>query len=263
MRALFTTLALLGVLAAGGVAAATAANPEVPEETAVSLLLKYKAQEKTLAKAEKLLKKHQAAGAEASLRQCLEGVPEHYEAHYLLALLAGDRLDYPAALGHMERAEAELDRLAGLCRAWQGEHARKETANRELVSGAAQKTMVTSPCATNSTRIDTARLDRERGITRGSGLTPLDPRRFEIPADWHFAHGNFLYKSRRWSEAAEHYRWAVDRDSKLAAAWNNLLSALLLAGQGPEARAMLNRAVQAGVDLNPELRRAVEAAAPR
>lgn len=246
-----------------GAAVAAAPGAEVPEETAVSLMLKYKAQEKTLAQAEKLLKKHRAAEAEASLGQCLEALPEHYGAHYLLALLAAEHSDYPAAIGHMERAEAEMGRLGGLCRAWQEEHAREETADRELVSGAAQETMVTSPCAANSTRIDTGKLDRERGIAKGAGMAPLDPRRFEVPASWHFAHGNFLYKSRRWGEAAACYRQAVERDPLLAPAWNNLLGALLLAGQGGEARAMLERAVQAKVELNPELRRAVEAAAPR
>jgi len=263
MRNICPIILLCGLLAAGGVPAVAAESTPAGEETAVSLLLKYKAQEKTLAKAEKLLKKRQETGAEASLRRCLEGVPEHYEAHYLLALLAAERSDFAAALGHMERAESELERLAGLCRAWQIEHAREETADRELVSGAAQGSMITSPCATNSTRIDTGRLDRERGVSKGSGLAPLDPRRFEIPPGWHFAHGNFLYKSRRWSEAAARYRLAVERDPLLVAAWNNLLGALLLAGQGGEARRMLERAVQAGVDLNPELRRAVAAAAPR
>jgi tetratricopeptide (TPR) repeat protein len=263
MRPICPIVLICGILAAGGVAALAAQSSPAGEETAVSLLLKYKAQEKTLARAEKLLKKRQAAGAEAGLRQCLQGVPEHYQAHYLLALLAAERNDFAAALGHMDRAESELERLSGLCRAWQEEHAREQTADRELVSGAAQESMITSPCATNSTRIDTARLDRERGVGKGSGLAPLDPRRFEIPAGWHFAHGNFLYKSRRWSEAAARYRRAVEQDPLLVAAWNNLLSALLLAGQGGEARLMLERAAQAGVDLNPELRRAVEAAAPR
>ena len=40
-------------------------------------------------------------------------------------------------------------------------------------------------------------------------------------------------------------------------------SALLLAGQGGEARAALERAVQAKVELNPQLRREVEATAAR
>ncbi len=247
----------------GAAAAEKPASPDVPAETAVSLMLKYKAQEKTLAQAEKLLKKHRATNAEARLGKCLEAVPEHYGAHYLLALLAGERGDYPAAVRHMERGEAEMGRLGDLCRAWQEEHAREETADRELVSGAAQETMVTSPCASNSTRVDIGKLDRERGIARGAGLAPLDPRRFEVPAAWHFAHGNFLYKSRRWAEAAARYRLAVERDPLLAAAWNNLLGSLLLAGRGEEARAMLERAAQAKVELNPELRRAVEAAAPR
>jgi tetratricopeptide (TPR) repeat protein len=264
MRAFYMTMALLGMLAAGGMAAAAVANPDVPEETAVSLLLKYKAQEKPLAKAEKLLKKHQAAEAEASLRQCLKGVPEHYEAHYLLARMAADRQDYTAALGHMERAEAELDRLAGLCRAWQEEHAREETAERELVSGDATKaSTIQSLCRAAHGKVDTGSMDREAGIAPVSSLAPLNPKRFEIPASYLFVHGNFLFKSRRWPEAATRYRQAVERDPRLAAAWNNLLSALLLAGQNGEARATLDRAVQAGVQLNPDLRRAVEAAAPR
>lgn len=264
MRTIFLILVVLGVLVAGGVPAVAVENPGAGEETAVGLLLKYKAQEKTLVKAEKLLKKHQAAGAEASLLKCLEGIPEHYEAHYLLALMEAERGGYPAAISHMERAEAELERLAGLCRAWQEEHARDETVERELVSGEATKeSAIQSNCRAAGSKVDTGLLDREAGIAPVSGLAPLDPRRFEIPAAYFFAHGNFLFKSRRWPEAAARYRLAVERDPRLAAAWNNLLSALLLAGQGDEARSWLERAGQAGVDVNPGLRREVEKVAPR
>ena len=261
MRTLGLTIILLGWIAVGAMPAAGGESRTAGEETAVSRMLQYKACEKDLARAVKLLKKRQAAGAEESLRQCLRAVPEHGEAHFLLAQVLAERGDHLGAVGHMERAEAEMARMAGLCRSWQEENSRQETAARELVSGEAQDTMIKSPCAANSTKIDTGRLDRERGIAAGPRLAPLDPRRFEVPAAWHFAHGNFLYKSRRWSEAAARYRLAVERDPSLAVAWNNLLSALLLAERGEEARNELQRAVQAGADLNPELRRAVEATA--
>jgi tetratricopeptide (TPR) repeat protein len=152
-----------------------------------------------------------------------------------------------------------MEHMAGLCRSWQEEDAREETAERELVSGDALETMVKSPCAANSTKIDTGRLDRERGIAGGARLEPLDPLRFAIPAGWHFAHGNYLYKLRRWNDAAARYRLAIESDPRLAVAWNNLLSALLLAERGEEARGELQRALQAGAVLNPELRQAVEA----
>jgi len=262
MRNRSLIILLCGILAAGAVAAAE--GPEVPEETAVSLLLKYKAQEKTLAKSQKLMKKHQAATAEASLMQCLENVPEHYEAHYLLALLAAERGDYPAAVGHMERAEAEMERLAGLCRTWQKQNASEETAERELVSGdATRASTIQSLCQAAHSKVDTGLMDEAAGVAPVTGPKPFDPKRFEVPAGYFFVHGNFLYKSRRWPEAAARYRLAVERDPRLAAAWNNLLSALLLAGQSGEARAMLEQAVQAKIKLNPGLRQAVEAAAPR
>jgi tetratricopeptide (TPR) repeat protein len=263
MRTIFLTLAVLGVLAAGGAPAAAAENPGPGGETAVSLLLKYKAQEKKLAMARKLLHRQQKTRAEASLLTCLEGVPEHYEAHYLLALLAAERGEFTAAIGHMERTEAELERLAGLCRARQEEHAPEETAERELVSGEATKeSAIQSNCRAAGSKVDTGLLDREVGIAPVSGRAPLDPRRFEIPAAYLFAHGNFLFKSRRWPEAAARYRLAVKSDPRLAAAWNNLLSALLLAGQGDEARSWLERAGQAGVNVNPGLRLEVEKTAP-
>ena len=261
MRALSATILLLIFLRAGAVPAPGGADPQGGEETAVQRLLKYKSCEKELARAVKLLKKRQAAAAEASLLKCLQAVPEHYEAHFLLAGTAAERGDHPGAIQHMERAESEMEHMAGLCRSWQEENARAETAERELVSGEALDTMVKSPCAANSTKIDTGRLDRERGIAAGSRLAPLDPRRFAVPAGWHFAHGNYLYKLRRWGEAAARYRLAVERDPRLAVAWNNLLSALLLAERGEEARGELQRALQAGAVLNPELRRAIEATA--
>jgi Tfp pilus assembly protein PilF len=263
MRASFVTVFLLFFLLAAAVPAVGGPGPDGGEETAVARMLKYKVCEKDLARAVKLLKKRQSADAEASLQKCLQLVPEHCEARFLLAQMAAERGDYAAAVGHMQQAEAEMERLAGLCRSWQAEYAREETAERELVSGDAQDSMIKSPCAANSTKIDTGRLDRERGIASASGLAPLDPRRFEIPAAWHFAHGNFLYKTRRWGDAAAHYRLALERDPRLAAAWNNLLSALMLAGQAGEARGELQRALQAGVELNPELRRAVEAGGTR
>lgn len=264
MRIIFLMLSTLGVLAAGWVPAAAAETPGAGRETAVSLLLKYKAQEKVLAKARKLLQRRLTTRAEANLLMCLENVPEHYEAHYLLGHVAAERGEFPAAIGHMERAEAEMERLAGLCRDWQAQYARGETAERELVSGESTKaSAIQSNCWASSSTVDTGRLDRAAGIVPHSGLAPLDPKRFEIPAAYFFDHGNFLFKSRRWPEAAAHYRLAVERDPHLAAAWNNLLSALLLAGQGEEARAWLERSNQAGVDVNPELRRKVETAAPR
>ena len=263
MRKSFIFFAIWAMLAAGVLRASEAEGAEGGEETAVGVMLKYKAQEKTLAKARKLLQRRQTSRGQAGLLECLQGVPGHYEAHYLLAHLAADRGDFAEAVARMERVEAEMDRLAGLCRAWQEEHAREETADRELVSGASQRSLITSPCASNSTRVDIGRLNRERGIANGSGLSPLDPRRFEVPAAYFFEHGNFLFKSRLWSEAAARYRLAVERDPGLVAAWNNLLSSLMLAGQGDEARDWLERAVQAGVDVNPGLRSTVETAAPR
>lgn len=264
MRNICLIIWICGIMAAGGAVAAVSASPDAGEETAVTLLLKYKAQEKTLAKARKLLKKHQATGAEANLMKCLETVPEHYEAHYLLALVAAERGEFASAVGHMERAESEMGRLAGLCRDWQKQNAREETAERELVSGDATKAnMIPSLCRAAQSKVDTGLMDQEAGVAPVSGPAPFDPVRFEVPAAYFFAHGNFLFKSRRWPEAAARYRLAVERDPRLAAAWNNLLSALLLAGQSGEARSMLERAVQAKVELNPELRRTVEAAAPR
>jgi tetratricopeptide (TPR) repeat protein len=263
MRTLFVTVLLMIFMGSGALPASGDGPAEAGEETAVGRTLKYKSCEKDLARAVKLLKKRQAVDAEASLRHCLKAVPEHYEAHFLLAQVAAERSDYAAAVDHMRQAEAEMERMAGLCRAWQAENQREETAERELVSGEAQDTMIKSPCAANSTKIDTGSLDRERGIASRSRLAPLDPRRFEVPAAWHFAHGNFLYKSRHWTDAAACYRLAVERDPRLGAAWNNLLSALLLAGQAEDARRELQRALQAGAGLNPELRRAVETGAVR
>jgi pentatricopeptide repeat protein len=263
MKKSFVFFAIGVLLAAGALQAAGADSAGSGDETAVSVMLKYKAQEKTLAKARKLLQRRQTSQGEAGLLECLQSVPGHYEAHYLLAHLAADRGEFPAAVSHMERAEAEMDRLAGLCRAWQEEHDREETADRELVSGASQESLITSPCAANSTRVDIGRLNRERGIAKGPALAPLDPRRFDVPAAYLFEHGNFLFKSRLWAEAAARYRLAVERDPGLAGAWNNLLSSLMLAGQVNEARDWLGRAVQAGVEVNSELRRTVETAAPR
>lgn len=248
---------LLGLLAAGGAAGNV---PAEKAETAVSRLLLYKAQEKGLARARRDLQRGQTTRAAAGLRTILAALPGHYEANVLLAGVEAGGGGFAAAVEHMERAEAELDRLAALCRAWQEQHARDETMERELVSGEAQATMIQSSCRLAGSKVDTGALDRAAGVEGGAAPAPLDLRRFEVPAAYHFLHGNYLFRLRRWLEAAARYRLAVGRDPHLAGAWNNLLGALLNAGQGAEARLCLDQAVQAGVELNPDLRRAVEAA---
>lgn len=192
------------------------------------------------------------------LATCLEQIPDHFGAHFLMARMAYAGGDFSGALAHLERAEwslAELDRRfqdrAALLKAHIAAAEREAQANLD-----ATLARVSDPTGCSAPVL--AALDRQvqEQQARKSPLQAQDSP-YTIPAEYHFLHGNALWRLGQRSAAQGQYRLAIRTDPTHGNAWNNLIALHLEAGDAAQARAELARAEGAGVALSAALREAV------
>ncbi|WP_257309361.1 tetratricopeptide repeat protein [Geothrix fuzhouensis] len=168
---------------------------------------------------------HHFKEARRLLEPCLSQVPDHFEAHYLLARMAYEDRDFEGALSHLDRSErslAELDRkyrdeIAALAAQAEAE----EVATQSSLDNLYARGVDPSGCSANLFQVKQSHL---AFLEAKKGNIYKSENPFEIPADYHFLHGNCLYRLGRKGEAMARYRLAVRQDRAHANAWNNLIS---------------------------------------
>lgn len=196
------------------------------------------------------------------LEPCLIQVPDHFEAHYLLARMAYEDRDFAGALSHLERSErslAELDRkyrdeLAAQAAQAEAEKLATQSSLDNLYARGADP----SGCSAILFQVKQSHLAYLEA-KKGNIYNSENP--FETPADYHFLHGNCLYRLGRKDEAMAQYRLVVRQDRAYTNAWNNLISIQWEARAYAEARADLDRAEAAHVAIRSDLKKAVLAGA--
>lgn len=241
----------------------------VPSQSATapddaSLLQRYAGYRSAILEARRFVNQRQFLEARRTLQPCLAALPDHWEAHFLLAQMAYEEKKAEESLAHVETAERSLLKLN------QHHHAALEAAKarEEALEAALQNSLA---------QLDSAGLDphgcmggefiarqhalndQRQKLGRASDETPSQP----IPAELHLLHGNCLYRLKRFDEAKEIYQLAIQMDPLAPYAWNNLIGLYLESGEPGLAKAWLSRAMHARVTLRPELIKAVrEKAAP-
>jgi tetratricopeptide (TPR) repeat protein len=225
----------------------------------ISIFQRYRGLDNRMDEATRAVAARQFPEARRLLEACLKGIPDHYEAHFLLARMAYDGRDFAKALAHVEQAEhslAELDRRY-----------RKEMAELVAQDAAEEQATQDSLSELNSRGVDPTGCSANLYLVKNSHIAYLELKKghlferqnpFDIPADFHFLHGNCLYRLGRLTEALGQYRQTVKQDPAHANAWTNLIAMLLETHDLPQARAELARAEAAHITLRPDLRKAVQ-----
>jgi Tfp pilus assembly protein PilF len=220
----------------------------------------YKALDPMIGKAYKALKAQRFDEARGILKPCLEQIPDHFEAHYFLALDFEGR-NYASALQHLDTSERTLRLLEKDYSAQVAEmKARAEAAEREAQDNLNNALSHTSdPTGGAAKQIAGLKMDLKVSTANGSPVQGLQ-NPYEVPADYLFLRGNVLLRLGQRDEARQSYRRAVIADKTHANAWNNLVALGFGAKDFAGAAADLAKAEAAGVVIRPELKKAVLAA---
>lgn len=224
----------------------------------VSLFRRYHGLEPQIDRARKALEAGRVAEAHKLLEPCLKAMPDHYEAHFLLARIAyGDR-DYQGVLLHLDIAERSLNDL--------DRRYRTELADRKARDLAEEQAFASSLDNLGALGVDPTACSGYLYRDKQKALDNLEAKKghlrdgsegFGIPADYRYLRGNALYRQGRRPEALAAFQLTLATDPGHANAWNNLLALRLETHDLAAARADLAKAEAAGVEIRPALKQAL------
>jgi len=249
------------VLAAAGVALVAADSGDL------SIFRRYQALDARILEARQALGERRFPDALQLLEPCLQKIPDHFEAHFLLAQMAYEHRDYAGALAHVEISERSL---AALDRQYHD-----QLADLKAQDAAEEQAMQASLDELTARGGDPTGCSAQLFTLKRSALQFLDAKKgqlyhqdtpFAVPAAYRLLHGNCLYRLGQPAGAIAQYRLSIEADPRQPDAWNNLLALLLETGDRAGAQAELAKAEAVHVAVRPALKQAVltaPAASPR
>lgn len=196
--------------------------------------------------------------AKRLLDPVLKEVPDHAEAHFLLATMAYQGRDFAGALGHIETSERSLEDLGRRYAAVMAKMKADDQEDARMTQDSLNNLVDAGYDSINDILDDKRRHLKELEEKNGSLLSR--EATFAVPSVYSFLHGNCLYRLGRPAEAAAQYRLAVQSDPKNAKAWNNLVDLYWEGKAFGQARSALAQAEAAGVAIQPGLKQRVLAA---
>jgi tetratricopeptide (TPR) repeat protein len=204
--------------------------------------------------------------AEKKFLEALEIMPEHADAAFMLAKLQLQRKEFSKALASIDTAKKNYVYIAqfqALTHQHYFDSLRQQRQQLEEQRNQLQGALASMP--SSATSEDKAPLEKSiQSITQtmqtiDSRLASPIPTIEEIPADYFFIHGNVFYRMGMLDDAAAQYLEAIRLDPVHGDAYNNLALVSFSQGRYQKALEYLVRAEGAGVKINPEFKRAIEA----
>ncbi len=202
------------------------------------LFQRYQSASKRFEKGKDEFGKGKIDKAENDFNECLKIMPEHADAYFMLAQISYKRGDLEKALSQMETAEENYHVIV------------KMKMNMEQI------------------RIMKMQDARNAGTYDERGTQALDQRltrpvatKADIPADYHYIHGNIFFKLGEYQKAYDMYLQAITTDPKHNDAYNNLANICLMSKQYEKGLEYLRMAEENGVKVNEKLKEAILKAA--
>lgn len=222
---------------------------------------KYKRAKVHFLKSVEHLKKGKVEKARKEADACLEIFPGYADAHLLLAQLQYQQGHYEDALQKIETAKSAFDTFNKFYAFSYQEYLtrlREERDRRESQISDLGQMMENAPSADEKRRLQD-QIDKAK-----QNLTTLDnrlrnpiPDTIDLPAEYHFIHGNILFKMKRFDQAQGFYLAAVQADPGHANAYNNLINIFFAKGDSAQALKYLKQAEDNGVKVIEGLKKAV------
>lgn len=237
---------------------AVSAAPAAPQEDG-SLLRRYAGQQSAIGKARELMDQRRFTESQRQLQPCLKAIPDHAEAHYLLAQMAYEEWRFQEALAHAEQAERSLVKLGQLRRA-----ELKAVESRDAALDATLQSSLTSLDAAGvdpkgcSGNLYTARQHALNDQRQKLGRFMDEADILGVPAELYLLEGNCLFRLKRLEEAKGCYELAIQKHPSGSTAWNNLIGLFLSAGDLRTAQEWRSRAKKANIVVRPELLKSLD-----
>jgi len=226
----------------------------------VAILTKYKTLESRIEKARKYFLAENYVKCEKEAAGCLEALPEHHEAHFFKAQVLYKRGEFDKALEHMISAESGFVLLRDVLDRVQQKKFEKQldkkvelTEQLEDWSAALQQTTCMKGIYQGIVLDKQGKLDAESKYSESD----LAKARARVPAEYAYFHGNCLFRLKKYAEAEDEYKAAIQIDPRHANACNNLINLLYLQKRLAEAQTLISRAEANHVAIVPGLKSAV------
>ena len=193
--------------------------------------------------------------AKRLLEPVLKEVPDHAQAHFLLATMAYQSRDFAGALAHIETSERSLKDLGQRYAAVLAKMKDDDEVDARVTRDSLRSLVDAGYDSIDDILGDKRQRLKDLDAKNGALFTRQEP--FAVPSVYSFLHGNCLYRLGRPAEAAAQYRLAVQSDPSNAKAWNNLVNLYWEGKDAGQARSALAQAEAAGVAIQPQLKQRV------
>lgn len=264
-----TRVVIMG-LAAGWVLSAGPASGQVGFKQDERLLVqKYKASNAKFEEGKALFQKGKVDKAGKKLQECLEIFPKNPDARYLMAQIEIQEGNLDAALASIETAETNFVEIGQLYTFTHHEmlsDLREQRARVEESIRAGEGNLADLRSQPRSDMTQAAISSAEGNLEKDTNtLAKIDlqlqnpiPQTLEVPPGYHYVHGNVLFKSKRFAEAADQYLETIRLEPRHEFAYNNLASLYFATGQFQKALDFLRRAKDNGVKVNAAFKKDLE-----
>lgn len=189
--------------------------------------------------------------ATAGFEKCVQLMPRHAYARYYLANLAYIQGDFESALASMERAIGDLDLMQQLA-----DHAGRLKLKK---IGSYEQMLETEWDNTTSCRTARHLEALHDQLTDEQSMLDLSAQKERAAGIKQKAHylyflGNILFQLKRFPNASQRYREAIELNPRHADAYNNAAAIFYLAGEAGAAEDLLRRAEEQGLEDNINLK---------
>lgn len=205
---------------------------------------RYRVLEPTVRKAGEAVLSRHFEEAKRLLEPVLKDVPDHAEAHFLLATMAYQDRDFSGALGHIETSERSLKDLRQRYKAVLAKREDDDTEDARVTQDSLRSLVDAGYDSIDDILGDKRQHLKAIEDRKGNLLNVKEA--FAVPASYSLLHGNCLFRLGRASEAAAEYQMAIQTDPVNTKAWNNLINLYWEQKDLAQARVALAKAEAAG-----------------